>query len=273
MMKGKRNPRSDASDIFSLGCVFVEIATLVIGRNLSSLAAYIKVHHRGYGLDYSYFCNLRVVYEWIQTIERDNQKGIRSYRRETTLILQTPMTDALRTIRRMLDSDPANRPSAHRLWEQFKRVSSKKCADCDPRHPDVWRPHDMIDSDLTPPMTFQKALEVEPAPLSNHNGIVHKDSSGASAGYSTRLVDEVSGNDKDNIIDRNSGSGPQKRRKSNGENRLMIGKKALQFKDSTILKSTTVRRPRFLLKLPKVRGQAPSLSAASIYCVRLQKRR
>jgi serine/threonine protein kinase len=72
MMKDRRNPRSDASAIFSLGCVFLEIATLVIGRNLSTLAAYIQFHQQGHKLDPSYFCNLGVVYKWIQTLELDN---------------------------------------------------------------------------------------------------------------------------------------------------------------------------------------------------------
>jgi hypothetical protein len=113
----------------------------------------------------------------------------------------------------MLDSNPANRPPAHGLWERFQEVSLEICADCDPRHPDVWRSHDMIDLDLTPPMTFRKAIEVEPAPLLNHSGIVHGDSRDALAGYSTRIVDEVSDNDEDNIIDRNAGSGLEQKEK------------------------------------------------------------
>jgi len=148
MMKGRRNPRPYASDIFSLGCVFLEIATLMLGWDPRTLAAFQQSHHQRHKLDPSDFGNLEVVYTWIQKLELDNQ-DIKAHGRETTPTPQTTMTDALPIIRRMLDENPTNRPPAHGLWQHFKRVSLEICADCDPRHPNVWRSHDMVDLEVT----------------------------------------------------------------------------------------------------------------------------
>lgn len=211
MKRSRRNPRSDASDIFSLGGVFLEIATLLNGRNLSTLIEYPGYFQKQTNWDPSYFCIPRLVHKRIRQLERDNQ-DIRTHREETIIIPRTTMTDALLNIRRMLDSNPANRPPAHGLWKQFKGASLEICADCDPRHPDVWTSHDVIDSGDTHRRTFRKAIEVEPAPPLDRSGIVHRNSRGAVVGRSTQLVSKDSDDNQDNTLKRPLGSGLEKKR-------------------------------------------------------------
>ncbi|KAI4200158.1 MAG: hypothetical protein LQ350_004119 [Teloschistes chrysophthalmus] len=77
----------------------------------------------------------------------------------------------------MIDENPRKRPSAQDLWAGFGNVSSEVCPDCDPRHPDVWKPSRPVDSK---PQT--SAHKSEDGPPSNDAG----QDSGSSSDF-TRL--------------------------------------------------------------------------------------
>lgn len=162
IMKGKKVPRDDSSDVFSLGCVFLEIATLVLGKSLRDFSAHYTTPKNETAAGEAYFCNLDNVHTWIDflqgvsldesarpkieqtTGERLTSAQIDSHdfvpESPTTRDPDQRMITALPTIRQMLDETPTARPKTKGLWEKFQWVSNEKCQDCDPRHPDVWVP-------------------------------------------------------------------------------------------------------------------------------------
>ncbi|KAL8719703.1 MAG: hypothetical protein Q9181_008032, partial [Wetmoreana brouardii] len=150
--RGKSVPRSDRSDVFSLGCVLLEAATLVLGQDLQSIVDTYREHRLIKGrtvVDYAYCRNLERIYVWIENLRSpDSGKGLDMS--GASRKAQPAMVNALSDIRLMLDERPENRPPAYGLWERFKTVSLELCADCDPRHPNVWKPQvrsiDSLDS-------------------------------------------------------------------------------------------------------------------------------
>ena len=147
IMKGKKAPRGDPSDVFSLACVFLEMATLITGRSLADL----KSHIFRPSTEEAYHCNLETVYTWIENLKRPVHIETRSSAAlkhnqiasgDFALGSSPTMTVALGTICEMLQSEPDHRPLAKGLWEKFQSVSPEICRDCDPRHPQVWEPND-----------------------------------------------------------------------------------------------------------------------------------
>ncbi|KAI4113850.1 MAG: hypothetical protein LQ338_008100 [Usnochroma carphineum] len=133
---------SGSSDVFSLGCVFLEIATVLLGRGQLG---------RDIATPLPYYANLEQVYNWIEDLghRTSHEPGLTP---EPLSSLPVSSEAALRKvnplhgIRSMLEANPENRPVAPGLWECFKDVSWEVCADCDPRHPDAWRPSEPTDT-------------------------------------------------------------------------------------------------------------------------------
>ena len=131
MMKGPKELRSDPSDVFSLGCVFAEMATVLLRGDLESFS-----DHRDPEGNTEYYKCLPKVDEWISSgcaspdapnLENDTNREI---------------FDVLPGIREMLSENPKSRPLTKDLWKIFQNVSSRKCADCDFRLPDTrWKPN------------------------------------------------------------------------------------------------------------------------------------
>ncbi|KAL8693777.1 MAG: hypothetical protein Q9218_001473 [Villophora microphyllina] len=150
IMKGKKVPRDDPSDVFSLGCVFLEMATLILGRDLDRMCQHYAKPVNDSGIEDAYYCNLDKIYGWISFLQQSQDAEPRSVpdlsgeRIDGQDFLPDPnagMVEGLVAIRQMLDIDPPERPIARGLWMSFKDVSSQKCRDCDPRLPDeIWRP-------------------------------------------------------------------------------------------------------------------------------------
>lgn len=158
-MRGKKVPRDDPSDIFSLGCVFLEMATLVLGESLNNFTEHYTTVRNETCVEDAYHCNLTRVHTWIDYLQAADQPEHQpKHTPETSLV--SAQTDGLRcgpqvsgskeemlrslnAIRQMLDRTPDVRPKAKGLWENFSRVSSEVCRDCDPRHPEVWKPSEL----------------------------------------------------------------------------------------------------------------------------------
>ena len=118
-----------ASDIFSLGCVLLEVAALVLQPDPWELRALNLSRPHSVAQMY---CDILINFlegSGPTYKEMTDSEAVRDVR----------MIGALSTIREMLDEEPEQRPKAHGLWEKFKWVSLEICADCDPRHPGVWR--------------------------------------------------------------------------------------------------------------------------------------
>ncbi|KAF3938620.1 PAK-2p27 [Dactylella cylindrospora] len=103
---------NSSSDIWSLGCVFLEIITVIKGRSVSELDSYLNNNH--------YYANPQGVQQWINKLEK--------------LESETSPTDAvLEWIRGMLKEDPDERPSAHELVERTLAMPNSSefcCVEC-----------------------------------------------------------------------------------------------------------------------------------------------
>ena len=145
--------------MYSLGCVFLEIATLVLGKSLHSFRAHYATPKTDTAVEDAYFLNLERIHTWIDFLEgitHDEPKLEQTLEHKLNLaqveshdfVPESPVTSdldrrmigALPTIRQMLDETPTVRPKAKCLWEKFQYVSVERCRDCDPRHPEVWKP-------------------------------------------------------------------------------------------------------------------------------------
>lgn len=141
--------RDDSSDVFSLGCVFLEMATLLLGETLQSFFDYYARDVNNSGKEEAYYCNLDRVHSWIDYLKAScGFKPLQEHRLlgEISEVQHPPLgpdyytTAALVDIRQMLDETPSSRPLSEGLWQQFQHISSIRCRDCDPRRPDMWKP-------------------------------------------------------------------------------------------------------------------------------------
>ncbi|KAL8703258.1 MAG: hypothetical protein Q9201_003564 [Fulgogasparrea decipioides] len=150
IMRGKKAPRDDPSDVFSLGCVFLEMASLILGRDLERFRTYYARPKNDSGLEDAYYCNLDRVYPWIEHLRKSQDHvprsapdlaGERIEGQDFGQDQSLGMIEGLDAIRRMLDIEPSERPASRGLWKSFQYVSSQLCRDCDPRLPDeIWTP-------------------------------------------------------------------------------------------------------------------------------------
>ncbi|KAI4172508.1 MAG: hypothetical protein LQ343_003502 [Gyalolechia ehrenbergii] len=150
IMQSQRAPRDDPSDVFSLGCVFLEMASLILGRDLQTMCHHYASTVNDSGLEDAYYCNLERVYDWIEHMAKPRESEPRSapdltgekiIGQDFVPDLRSRMVEALATLRLMLDIDPHKRPTAKSLWERFQHVSAQMCRDCDPRSKEKWTPN------------------------------------------------------------------------------------------------------------------------------------
>lgn len=151
IMTDRKMPRDDASDVFSLGCVFFEMTTLLLENTLSGLSDHCSSIINESAKDDAYHRNLEKVYVWIDILR--TTRGFRPVREHWVPgdnVVPVPqrfppsadnhLTAALVDVRKMLDKVPRNRPASEMLWQQFKAISPKECRDCDPRSHEMWEP-------------------------------------------------------------------------------------------------------------------------------------
>lgn len=148
--KAKKVLRDDPSDVFSLGCVFLEMASLILGRDLQTMRDHYCSTVNDSSLKDAYYYNLERVYDWIHCIARPRESeprsapdltGERIIGQDFVPDLHSRMVEALTTLSLMLDKDPHKRPTAKSLWEKFQHVSAQICRDCDPRSEEKWTPN------------------------------------------------------------------------------------------------------------------------------------
>ena len=135
MTGDRRMGRDDASDVFSLGCVFLEMATLLLKGTLKSLSDHCSTTVNESAKDEAYHRNLQKVYVWINDLSENSLED-----QEFPPSSDGHLIEALAVIQRMLDEVPQNRPASKELWHQLQGISPKPCRDCDPRSDEMWKP-------------------------------------------------------------------------------------------------------------------------------------
>jgi serine/threonine protein kinase len=158
--------RDLSTDVFSLGCVFLEMATLVGLRDFDEFLHYRK---SGSG-DHSYHANLTRVTRWVGFLQTQWQtRPLQSEGKQDVTGASYPnstasedMRKALPEILGMLAKDPARRPLATSLRTRFRMLNYPPCADChDPleapsrvptipeRDQEAWDGEPPLDQDLS----------------------------------------------------------------------------------------------------------------------------
>lgn len=106
--------QSSASDVFSLGCVFAELSTLIENKSLSEFEKF-RVTKLG---DKAFHQTLGETNEWIELLEEE-QKRRRCFDQAHSIPFDT--------IRRMLSESPKDRLTAHEVWLKFPECTC--CSD------------------------------------------------------------------------------------------------------------------------------------------------
>ncbi len=148
IMKGKTVLRDDPSDVFSLGCVFLEVATLLLGEDLKRFSEHYTSTVNNTGVEEAYHCNLPRLYSWIESLRARGPNNPQDQPlleenievQDHILDADQVMVDSLIHIRQMLDENPQARPGSQGLWKCFQYISPEKCIDCDPRLAERWKP-------------------------------------------------------------------------------------------------------------------------------------
>lgn len=142
----EKRTRDDPSDIFSLGCVFTEMATLMLGRDLDQCKMHRTVMVNG-AMNWEFWRNLPKVSTWLSSLSVSTGASFIKDSVESTAngqdslsTFEQEVAGALPTIRLMLSRAAGDRPVAAELWRKFNFKSIPKCRDCNPDHPEVWKP-------------------------------------------------------------------------------------------------------------------------------------
>jgi serine/threonine protein kinase len=119
-------PRGPPADIFGLGLVFAEMATVIMDR---SLYDFQKERSASDESENSAYCeNPKAVRLWLESLiscGEDGQDAVRD--------------DAIPQILKMISRSPKDRPAAKDLYLSFESISPFRCPDCHPKSQNPWK--------------------------------------------------------------------------------------------------------------------------------------
>lgn len=117
--------RDLSADIWSLGCVFLEMATIVLGETLDNLSEVIH----GANNRPSYHSSQPKVQAWVAQLKARSKKHTDLSMSALHTDSHLPTAQHLDLIHQMISRSPEERPSIYRVHEAFKSFASR-CEEC-----------------------------------------------------------------------------------------------------------------------------------------------
>jgi hypothetical protein len=123
------NPQ--AADIFSLGCVILELLSFLTKKSTRAFAAHRAARHKTPGrggavLDSSFHKNLGQVESWMAALAREAAKK----RKDDPLL--AGVAPMLHVVERMLALHPSDRPAAHDVQTRMYEILHERCGVAEP---------------------------------------------------------------------------------------------------------------------------------------------
>jgi serine/threonine protein kinase len=127
------NPQQ--ADIFSLGCIFLELLSFLVKRSTSKFASFRSAKHKTAGrggavLDTSFHKNLGQVEAWMSSLAKDASKKVSDSDGGNVFRGITPL---LHIVTGMLSANPHDRPTASEVQQKVYQVLIDQC--------DIEEPH------------------------------------------------------------------------------------------------------------------------------------
>ena len=126
--------RDDSDDVFMLGCVFLEMASVILGHSWQKVKDHFSKVVNVDGVIRNFCSNLEKLPDWCSMLQSSHGSQI------LTQEEVAPVVSCVEVIRQMMSESPDKRPKSHGLWEKFDFEDHPLCRDCHPRHPEVWHP-------------------------------------------------------------------------------------------------------------------------------------
>ena len=123
--------RNDLDDIFMLGCVFLEMASVLLGHPCESVRNRFSRQVNVTGINENYCSNLDKLTPWCLELQSPVSRGF------LTAKEVEPIPACLEVIKAMMSESPSERPPSEGLWKQFDFVDQPPCRDCHPDHHDA----------------------------------------------------------------------------------------------------------------------------------------
>lgn len=165
--------QSRVCDVFSLGCVFLEMYTVSFGRSLSDFERFRTTEHG----DKSFHKTLEKTKQWIEMLERY---------RKCNMCPDQDRPIPVDMILKMLSKNPKNRPTAHEVWLRFP-----KCACCSDQQSKDHQPPSIQDNETDKPVHTTSTSHAPDRPFPSD----HSDSSMARLvpDHATTIVSDLPG--------------------------------------------------------------------------------
>ena len=133
--KSEGRPRDDSDDVFMLGCVFLEMASLILGKDWQTCKRHFSKEVNRTGKNEMFCNNLDKLSGWIKNISGVEENAMNTLPKEH----QQSLVESLKTITAMVSIEPGRRPRTDGLWRKFDFPGQRLCSDCHPRHEKVWK--------------------------------------------------------------------------------------------------------------------------------------